>query len=183
MNPSIRLLTARRIFTHPLRNVLNPLMIVTNLNCLQPSIFNPVRTYATTQVKGAKPPITIHTLEGTYASALYSSSSQNNATLNDIEKSLSTIRQKVDSDVKLQHLLANPALSQVQRDEAVKALTEVGGGSADARKAVKNLLEIMTENGRLSHLAGVAGAFERIMRAHKGEIEVVVTSSQVLPLP
>lgn len=83
--------------------------------------------------------------------------------------------------MKLQHLLANPALSQVQRREAVKALTEVGGGSADARKAVKNLLEIMTENGRLSHLAGVAGAFERIMRAHKGEIEVVVTSSQVLP--
>ena len=82
----------------------------------------------------------------------------------------------------MQNILANPALSASQRVEVIKLLTQQGGGGAEASKAIKNLLEVMSENGRLGHLDGVVGAFERIMRAHKGEVEVVVTSSQVLIL-
>jgi len=62
----------------------------------------------------------------------------------------------------------------------VQLLTQTGGGSAEATKAVKNLLEVMSENGRLGMLDGVVSAFEKIMRAHKGEVDVVVTSAQPL---
>jgi len=79
----------------------------------------------------------------------------------------------------LQHIISNPALNHAQKQELIKFLTQGASSNADANKAVKNLLEVMSENGRLSQLDGVAGAFERIMRAHKGEVEVVVTSSQV----
>jgi F-type H+-transporting ATPase subunit O len=79
----------------------------------------------------------------------------------------------------LRNILSNPALSPSQKQEIIKALTQGTGGNAEANKAVKNLLGVMSENGRLGHLDGVVGAFEKIMRAHKGEIEVVVTSSQV----
>ena len=61
----------------------------------------------------------------------------------------------------------------------IKFLSQTGGGAAEATKAVRNLLQVMSENGRLGHLDGVVAAFERIMRAHKGEVDVVVTSSQV----
>ena len=58
---------------------------------LQPALVQTQRSYAAPATKGIKPPITIHTLEGTYASALFSSSAQNAQTLNDIEKSLMTM--------------------------------------------------------------------------------------------
>jgi len=64
----------------------------------------------------------------------------------------------------------------------VQLLTQTGGGSAEASKAVKNLLEVMSENGRLGHWNGVVAAFEKIMRAHKGEVDVIVTSAQVYVL-
>lgn len=61
----------------------------------------------------------------------------------------------------------------------IKFLSQVGGGSQEASKAVHNLLQVMSENSRLGHLDGVVSAFERIMRAHKGEVDVTVTSAQV----
>jgi F-type H+-transporting ATPase subunit O len=137
-----------------------------------------MRTYATA-IKGAKPPIAIHTLEGTYASALFSAASQSNAVLNEIEKSLSKIRQKLDTDSALQSVVVNPTLSHLQKLDVIKLLTQIGGGGPDATNAIRNLLEVLSENGRLGQLGGVVGAFERIMRAHQGEVEVVVTSAQV----
>jgi F-type H+-transporting ATPase subunit O len=138
------------------------------------------RTYAAAaQTKGVKPPIQIHTLEGTYASALFSSSAANPNVLNDIEKSLATIGQRLEKDPKLASIVVNPALSHKEKLDVVTLLTQFGGAGQEASKAVKNLLEVMSENGRLGHLDGVVSAFERIMRAHKGEVDVVVTSAQV----
>lgn len=137
-----------------------------------------LRTYATT-VKGAKPPITIHTLEGTYASALYSASSNNNALLTEIEKCLYNIRKKLDSDAPLRSVVVNPALSHKEKLDVIQLLTQTGGGSPEASKFVKNILIVMSENGRLGHWDGVVSAFEKIMRAHKGEVDVIVTSAQV----
>ena len=37
----------------------------------------------------------------------------------------------------------------------------------------------MGENGRLAQIGGVVDAFQKIMRAHKGEVDVIVTSAQV----
>jgi F-type H+-transporting ATPase subunit O len=137
------------------------------------------RSYAAAPPKGAKPPITIHTLEGTYASALYSSTGGNNATLGDIEKALNAIRKRLDSDAKLAGAVVNPAVSHQEKQDIVQLLSQIGGVGGEAGKAVKNLLLVMSENGRLGKWDGVQSAFERLMRAHKGEIDVVVTSAQV----
>src|SRR5271167_2688833 len=110
MNPSIRLLTPLRTLTVPLRNVSTPFSL-TRLIPIQPIL---QRSYASA-TKGIKPPITIHSLEGTYASALFSASAQNTTVLNEIEKSLSKIRQKLDSDAKLQSVVVNPALSYKEK--------------------------------------------------------------------
>ena len=72
-------------------------------------------------------------------------------------------------------------MSHKEKLDVVQFLTQTGGGSAEASKVVKNLLGVMSENGRLGHWDGVVGAFEKIMRAHKGEVDVIVTSAQVCP--
>ena len=79
-------------------------------------------------------------------------------------------------------VVTNPALSHSEKLDVIKFLSQVGGGSQEATKAVHNLLQVMSENSRLGHLDGVVSAFERIMRAHKGEVDVTVTSAQVLPI-
>ena len=81
--------------------------------------------------------------------------------------------------MKLKSIVANPALTQKQKEDIVNLLTQTGGGGAEASKAVKNLLQVMSENGRLGQLDGVVNAFEKIMRAHNGEVDVIVTSAQV----
>jgi F-type H+-transporting ATPase subunit O len=185
MQPAIRLFTSCRILTASLRNVpLHPILrfsFLCGANQLQPLPFTRFYAAAAAPSKGIKPPITIHTLEGTYASALFSSAAANSSTLNEIERSLATIRQRLDRDAKLSSVVVNPALSHKEKLDVIKLLTQFGGGGGEASKAVHNLLEVMSENGRLRHLDGVVSAFARIMRAHKGEVDVVVTSAQVRP--
>jgi F-type H+-transporting ATPase subunit O len=76
-------------------------------------------------------------------------------------------------------VVVNPALSHREKLDVIQLLTQTGGGNAEATRAVKNLLEVMSENGRLGQWDGVVSAFEKIMRAHKGEVDVIVTSAQV----
>jgi ATP synthase delta (OSCP) subunit len=85
----------------------------------------------------------------------------------------------LDEDSKLQSIVVNPALSHNEKADVVQLLTQTGGGGVEASKSVKNLLSVMSENGRLGQLDGVVAAFEKLMRAHKGEVDVVVTSAQV----
>jgi len=185
MLPSIRLTAAQRALTLPRRQVSVPSHPVPR----QPQLTYPPmqlplrRSYAAAPAKSAKPPITIHSLEGTYASALYSATGANNATLAEIEKALSSIRTRLDNDVKLAAAVVNPAVSHKEKQDIVQLLTTIGRVSGDAQKAVKNLLEVMSENGRLGRWDGVVAAFEKIMRAHKGEVDVVVTSAQVCKSP
>ena len=183
MLPSIRLSAARRTLTAPLRPVQPPVPTQSPLDSrlMQQTLAQPVqrRSYAAAPPKGATPPITIHTLEGTYASALYSATGGNNQTLGDIEKALAAIRTRLDSDAKLAGAVVNPAVSHKEKQDIVQLLSQIGGVGGDAGKAVKNLLQVMSENGRLGKWDGVQSAFERLMRAHKGEIDVIVTSAQV----
>jgi len=184
MLPSIRLTAARRTLILPCRQVACPSPSPFDHTNSRPPLQLPfLRSYATAPAKSAKPPITIHSLEGTYASALYSATGANNATLAEIEKALGSIRTRLDTDAKLAAAVVNPAVSHKEKQDIVQLLTTIGGVSGDAQKAVKNLLQVMSENGRLGRWDGVVAAFERIMRAHKGEVDVVVTSAQVCESP
>jgi F-type H+-transporting ATPase subunit O len=50
-----------------------------------------------------------------------------------------------------------------------------GGGG----EVVKNFLTTLAENNRLGVLEGVCLKFAELMSAHKGEVELVVTSATV----
>lgn len=50
---------------------------------------------------------------------------------------------------------------------------------ADKGDIVKNFLNTLAENNRLGLLEGVVEKFATLMSAHRGEIELSITSAQV----
>lgn len=81
-------------------------------------------------------------------------------------------------DAKLNEILHAPSLSVSDKQQIVQELQK-HIGSADKEGIVKNLLNTLAENNRLSVLKGVVEKFGVLMGAHRGEVELTVTSAAV----
>ncbi|KAF8420104.1 ATP synthase delta subunit-domain-containing protein [Tirmania nivea] len=128
---------------------------------------------ATTQ--SVKPPVQLFGIDGTYASALYTASAKTNA-LDTVHKNLQQLKATLEHDPKLNQILASPTLDQQAKSTVVSELQKLIG----ADKNIGNLLQILAENNRLGLLRPVTEKFEALMKAHKGEVEAIVTSAQPL---
>jgi F-type H+-transporting ATPase subunit O len=54
------------------------------------------------------------------------------------------------------------------------------GAGVDKAGTMKNFLHTLAENNRLGLLEGVCDKFDQLMRAYRGETELVITSAQKL---
>ncbi len=81
-------------------------------------------------------------------------------------------------DPKLATVLAAPTLSVADKQQVVQELQRRLGGPATA-ETVRNFLNTLAENNRLGVLEGVCEKFAALMSAHRGEVELVVTSAAV----
>lgn len=81
-------------------------------------------------------------------------------------------------DTKLQQILTAPTLSVSDKSQIVGELQKSIGGT-DKADTIKNFLNTLAENNRLSVLEGVCDKFSTLMSAYKGEVELVVTSAAV----
>jgi F-type H+-transporting ATPase subunit O len=88
---------------------------------------------------------------------------------------LSTIFKK---DAKLAEILRAPTLSVSDKQQIVQELQKHVG--SDKEGIVKNFLDTLAQNNRLGVLEGVVEKFGVLMGAHRGEIELVVTSAAAL---
>lgn len=125
-----------------------------------------------------KPPIALFGVDGTYASALYTAASKTNA-LDPTAKSLDQLSSIFKKDPKLAQILSAPALSVSDKQQIIQELQK-HLGSSDKDGIVKNLLATLAENNRLGALPGVVSKFSELMGAHRGEVELVVTSATPL---
>ncbi|KAF4551957.1 ATP synthase subunit 5-like protein [Elsinoe fawcettii] len=124
-----------------------------------------------------KPPVPLFGIDGTYASALYTASAKT-GDLDAVGKVLETAHQTLKSDPKLQQILAAPSLSAEDKKSIIAELVKtIGAGS---NETVKNFLATLAENNRLSTLEGVAEKFGTLMSAHRGEVELTITSAAPL---
>lgn len=82
------------------------------------------------------------------------------------------------SDRKLQGILSAPTLSDSDKSQIVAELEKHTGGQ-DKSNTVKNFLQALAENNRLSILEGVCEKFGTLMSAAKGEMELTITTAQV----
>ncbi|XP_012602463.2 ATP synthase peripheral stalk subunit OSCP, mitochondrial [Microcebus murinus] len=137
-----------------------------------------VRCFSTSVVrpfaKLVRPPVQIHSVEGRYATALYSAASKQNK-LEQVEKELLRVSQLL-KEPKMAASILNP---YVKRSVKVKSLRDI---TAKERFSplTSNLINLLAENGRLNNTQGVISAFSTMMSVHRGEVPCTVTTASPL---
>ncbi|KAF2017153.1 OSCP-domain-containing protein [Aaosphaeria arxii CBS 175.79] len=125
-----------------------------------------------------RPPVALFGIDGTYASALFTAAAKT-STLEPTAKSLEALSSVFKKDAKLAEVLSAPTLSAADKDQIIAELTK-HIGTQDKEGVVKNFLSTLAENNRLGALEGVVEKFSILMGAHRGEIELTVTSAAPL---
>ncbi|EYE97719.1 F1F0 ATP synthase subunit 5 [Aspergillus ruber CBS 135680] len=138
---------------------------------------NGLRSYAT-PAQEVRPPVALFGVDGTYATALYTASAKSSA-LDQVAKALASLGQTLKNDRKLTTIIGAPTLTTADKQEVVNELQKLAGGS-DKGDILKNFLNTLAENNRLGALEGVCEKFGTLMGAHRGELELNITSAQDL---
>ncbi|CAI4226680.1 unnamed protein product [Auanema sp. JU1783] len=121
-----------------------------------------------------KTPIQVHGVEGKYAAALYSAAHKNQK-LEQVDKDLHAVRNALENQ-KFRDFVLDPTLKAHKKKDAILAVAQKLG----LAKESTNFLGLLAENGRLNKIDSVVSSFESIMRAHRGELFVQVTSAEPL---
>ena len=112
-----------------------------------------------------------HPARPQYTAAAKSSS------LDAVYKAMENFQATFKKDAQLQKILSAPTLS-VEDKQSIIAELQKTTGSTD--KTVKQFLETLAANNRLSILEGVSQKFGTLMSAARGEVEMTITSASPL---
>ncbi|XP_034037816.1 ATP synthase subunit O, mitochondrial [Thalassophryne amazonica] len=137
-----------------------------------------VRQFSTSVVRPAtklvKPPIQVYGVEGRYATALFSAASKQNK-LDQVEQELGKVSAFV-KDPKFSSIIMNPHVKRsIKVNTFREALTK-----AKVSPITMNLINVLSDNGRLTLTGDVINAFSKMMSAHRGEVLCFVTTAQPL---
>lgn len=119
-----------------------------------------------------------------YSSAVYKAAlSKSPQTLNKVHTELAVVSNTLKADAKISTFVNNPTLSANDRATGLSALfTQLEAGKKDGISDItKNLLSVLSENGRLGETQGVIEGFNELVAQYKGELTVTVTSAGPLP--
>merc|ERR1711963_473639 len=136
--------------------------------------FQVVRQFSSSAVRAklVQPPIQVFGTEGRYATALYSAASKQGQ-LDKVEKELSALQAELAKDASLVEYLTDPSQGRTQKKAAVEKQMKFS-------ELTVNLFSALAENGRVNKTLGVLGAFEKIMAAHRGEVNANVVTAKPL---
>ncbi|RKP38978.1 OSCP/delta subunit of ATPase [Dimargaris cristalligena] len=132
------------------------------------------RGYATA-TKSIQVPLALHGIEGRYATALYTAAAKKNV-LPQVEADLTKLMSTIEKDAKLRQFLENPILGKRIKKEGLQSLAKAQNYNA----VTTNFLDVLAENSRMAEASKVIGAYNSLMAAHRGEVQVTVTSSKAL---
>ncbi|KAH7722372.1 ATP-3 protein [Aphelenchoides avenae] len=122
-----------------------------------------------------RPPVQVYGVEGKYAAALYSSAVKSKK-LDTVDKDLKSVHDLYSSHKQFKGFVDDPTLNRYKKKEAVMAVLSKIGVSTEAQ----NFFGMLAENGRMNKLKNVLNSFDEIMRAHRGQLDVEVTSAEEL---
>ncbi|KAG0222995.1 hypothetical protein BGW42_006175 [Actinomortierella wolfii] len=132
------------------------------------------RGYATAS-NAVKIPAVLHGIEGRYATALYSAAAKKQA-LETVESDLKQVKAVVEKDTKLRAFLENPTINRNEKKDGVKKMLGAGKYS----DLTKNFFDTLAENGRLYDTVKIINSYDTLMSAHRGEVQVTITSAKEL---
>uniref|UniRef100_A0AAV2MJP4 ATP synthase peripheral stalk subunit OSCP, mitochondrial n=1 Tax=Knipowitschia caucasica TaxID=637954 RepID=A0AAV2MJP4_KNICA len=124
--------------------------------------------------KLVRPPIQVYGVEGRYATALFSAASKQNK-LDQVEQELGKVHTMI-KDPQLSSIVMNPHVKRSLKQKTFNdALTK-----AKCSQITMNLINVLSENRRLTLTGEVITAFGKMMSAHRGEVICSVTTAQPL---
>ncbi|KAJ1563705.1 ATP synthase F0 subcomplex subunit OSCP atp5 [Nowakowskiella sp. JEL0078] len=133
-----------------------------------------VRRYATS---ASTVPLTLHGIDGRYATALFTAAAKNN-TLDLVETELNQFKSLFAREAGIKRFLETPILDRKLKIEGIKII--LADGSAKYSQITSNLFAVLAENGRLDQTSKIIDAYLSLMTAHRGEVNVTVTSAKQL---
>jgi F-type H+-transporting ATPase subunit O len=117
-----------------------------------------------------------------YSNALYSASlAKSPQTLSKVHAELSNLTAALKQDAQLNSLITNPTLSSKDRAAGLSQLYSKIEKKDPLSDVTKNLLALLSENGRLAETQSVVEGFNELFAQYKGELNVIVTSAAPLP--
>ncbi|KIY44379.1 OSCP, subunit 5 of the stator stalk of mitochondrial F1F0 ATP synthase, partial [Fistulina hepatica ATCC 64428] len=117
-----------------------------------------------------------------YSQAVYNAAlGKSPATLTKVHVELVRVSSAIKTDTRVKEFLFNPTLSARERATGLSTLYTQLGKQEPLSDTTKNLLSVLSENGRLAETPGVIEGFDELVAKYKGELTVVVTSAAPLP--
>lgn len=119
-----------------------------------------------------------------YSGAAYKAAlSKSPQMLTRVQGELSSLLTSIKDTPDLSAFVSNPLIPAKDRaaglDVLYKAATK--GSKEPVSEITKNLLSVLSENGRLADTPGVIEGFNELVAKYKGELDIVVTSASPLP--
>ncbi|KAI0001376.1 OSCP, subunit 5 of the stator stalk of mitochondrial F1F0 ATP synthase [Russula compacta] len=144
--------------------------------------FSLIRTYAPTTGFGRRAASGIAIK---YANAAYSAAlAKSPQVLTKVQAELNAISKSIGDTPDLKTFVTNPTLSVKDRHAGLPSLYARAEGTGTKKEPVsditRNLLVLLSENGRLGETVGVIEGFNELVAKYKGEINVTVTSAAPL---
>jgi F-type H+-transporting ATPase subunit O len=133
------------------------------------------RSYAAAATQSVKPPVQLFGVDGTYASALYTASAKTSS-VDATDKTLQSLKALIAKDARLAQILASPTLNPNEKSVIISEVQKVIGSD----KNIQGLLQVLAENNRLGLIEPIIDQYATLIKAHKGEIEAIITSAQPL---
>ncbi|KAF5385825.1 hypothetical protein D9615_002461 [Tricholomella constricta] len=118
-----------------------------------------------------------------YSKAVYGAAlAKSPQTLSKVHADLTNVSSSISQQPELSSFLNNPTLSSTERTAALsKFFAKLEGPKKEpVSEITKNLLSVLSENGRLGETQGVIEGFNELVAQYKGELDVIVTSATPL---
>uniref|UniRef100_M4BBS6 ATP synthase subunit O, mitochondrial n=1 Tax=Hyaloperonospora arabidopsidis (strain Emoy2) TaxID=559515 RepID=M4BBS6_HYAAE len=122
-----------------------------------------------------QPKLQLFGLHARYANALYSVAAKQNQ-LESVEKELLSIEATIAKEPHFASFLHDPTIARASKKEDIAKVMD----KAKFSKPVAGLFEVLADNGRLPDVAGVIGAYKKLMGAYRQEVQAKVTSADPL---
>lgn len=119
--------------------------------------------------------ITLTGLAGRYAIALFELAEEEK-TLDLVADELSSLNALLQESEELKMLTTSPIISRANQAAAMDAMVKAAGFS----KTLENFIGVVTANRRLDQLENIINEFNRMLSAHRGEVNASVMTAYKL---
>lgn len=121
-----------------------------------------------------------------YSNAVYGAAlAKSPAALTKVHTELSSVASTIKQNADIRTFVHNPTLSAKDRATGLATLFSQIESATPKKEPVseitKNLLSVLSENGRLGETEGVIEGFNELVSQYRGELTVTVTSATPLP--